>query len=157
MTVTLEANTNEGAGTTRVVPSGELALAITEAIRVYLERHMDVPIGVFAETIAATLTREYVITKTMLPEYVENTHKKYTAKWVEIEAHNKKAYRLDHHECGICGVMVYYSLQPRVTFISGCGCGSWTPPRPSSWSEIADWLQMQKTDEMRDNILKGLK
>jgi len=51
--------------------------------------------------------------------------------------------RIDHHNCGICGVMVCYEIDPSgPSFHSACGC-SWSPPGPNRWPDLADWVNMQ--------------
>ena len=76
---------------------------------------------------------------------------RYSAEWLE----ELDADRLDHHPCGLCGFMTFYFLKPQVAFNSGCNC-AWSPPRPSSFQEIAEWLNMQRSDDIRENILQGL-
>ena len=87
--------------------------------------------------------------------------KKYTAEWVRDHVHTTGAYGLDHHRCGICNSMVAYSFdppgsEPEVFFYAGCDCAQ-SPGRPSSWSEIADWLAMQSSDEIRERIVSGFR
>jgi len=80
---------------------------------------------------------------------------KYSAAWVAQQAAGKSW--LDHHDCGVCGAMVGYLINDgRVAFCPGCNC-SWSPPEPSSFEAIADWLAMQSSDEIRDRIMAGLK
>lgn len=82
---------------------------------------------------------------------------KYTAEAVKEAAFAANAVWLNHHACGACGTMVGYLLRDEeVYFQSGCGC-SWSPPRPSSWADIASWLAMQSDDAQRDQILSGLR
>lgn len=87
--------------------------------------------------------------------------KKYSAEWVEDQVREKKANKLPHHDCAICGQWVSYKFYPvmndkyDVRFFSSCGCGS-APPQPSSFAKISDWLRMQSTDEMRDKIMSRL-
>lgn len=64
---------------------------------------------------------------------------------------------LDHHDCSICGQMVGYVIDgERVYFRSACGC-AWSQDQPSSFDDIAQWLAMQPSDEMRDLILQGFR
>lgn len=67
--------------------------------------------------------------------------------------------RIDHHDCGLCGHMVYYAVhQGHLFFNGGCRC-SWEPPRPCSWQDAADYINMQsRTGEWGDvaaKIAKG--
>ena len=76
---------------------------------------------------------------------------KYSAAWVKEQLADKTW--LPHHDCSLCGVWVGYPIHgDEVSFRSGCGC-SWSPSRPSSYGEIAEWLAMQRSDEMRDKIM----
>jgi len=51
--------------------------------------------------------------------------------------------RVDHHDCGICGEMVFYSREgSRLFFNSGCGCGS-SPARGVEWQSAADFINNQ--------------
>lgn len=43
-----------------------------------------------------------------------------------------------------------------VFFNSGCDC-SWSPPRPSSFGEIAAWFEMQRSDEIRSKLMEGFR
>jgi hypothetical protein len=81
---------------------------------------------------------------------------KYSAEWVRQQAQEKGASWLVNHDCSLCGTDVGYIINgEQVSFRSGCGC-SWSPDRPSSFEEIAEWLQMQKSDEIRDRIMAKL-
>lgn len=81
---------------------------------------------------------------------------KYSAKWVKQQAQEKGASWLVNHDCSICGVDVGYIINgDYVAFRSGCGC-SWAPDRESSFEEISEWLQMQRSDEIRDGIMSKL-
>ena len=61
---------------------------------------------------------------------------------------------VDHHDCGYCGAMVFYSRSgDRLFFNPGCGC-SWSPQQPREWSDAADWINMQSTPEVR-NMLRA--
>lgn len=86
--------------------------------------------------------------------------KKYSAEWVRDQVRSANAYKLDHHECSLCGVMVRYGFnppgtEPEVYFRSMCGC-SYSPDRPATWDDVADWLNMQSSDEIRERIWHGL-
>ena len=65
--------------------------------------------------------------------------------WQQVKDAVEKAgiERIDHHDCGICGEMVFYSVYDgQLFFNSACGC-SWSPPEPRSWQSAADWINMQ--------------
>ena len=82
---------------------------------------------------------------------------KYSAEWVKEQAHAKGAGWLTNHDCSLCGIDVGYIIHgEHVAYRSGCGC-SWSNDRPSSFGEIADWLAMQSSDEIRDKIMEGLR
>lgn len=84
---------------------------------------------------------------------------KYSAEWLEQTILERGANWLDHHRCGVCSSMVGYKLDRRhkqVFFKSACSC-SWSPDRPSSLDDIASWLAMQRSDEVRDKIMEGLR
>jgi hypothetical protein len=94
-----------------------------------------------------------------------NTVAKYSADWIREAVKAKGATYLENHDCSLCGVSVGYNFLPQdavaalgceVTFRSACGC-SWSPDRPASYEDIADWLAMQSKDEIRDRIMEGLK
>lgn len=56
---------------------------------------------------------------------------------------------IDHHECGICGVMVGYRIAgTRLYFDSSCGCAD-SSQQPRSWQDAADWINMQSSDEWK--------
>jgi hypothetical protein len=58
---------------------------------------------------------------------------------------------VDHHDCGGCGEMVFYSrFGDQLFFNPGCGC-SYSPPEPRSWDEAADYINMQN-DEWRAKL-----
>lgn len=59
---------------------------------------------------------------------------------------------VDHHDCAICGEVVFYSRNGENLFFNpGCGC-SWSPAQPRSWDDPADWINMQRTPEVRNTI-----
>lgn len=62
--------------------------------------------------------------------------------------------RVDHHECSLCGSMVFYSVDgDDLLFHPACGC-SWSPPEPREWSSVADWINMQTEPKWRDRLMK---
>jgi hypothetical protein len=87
------------------------------------------------------------------------TPAKYSAAWVKYEVESRKAYQLDHHNCSFCGSMVkYVFINGQVEFDSNCDCSRHRTRRAAaSYQEIADWLAVQESDEIRDNIWKGLR
>ena len=89
------------------------------------------------------------------PEPIANDATKYSAQWLanEITRNNYKA--LGHHNCGFCGYMTAYEFEVYgVYFDPGCDCTR-GERRASSCKEIAEWLAMQSSDEIRDSILQG--
>lgn len=83
---------------------------------------------------------------------------RYTAEWVEARVTEAGATWLDNHDCSICKAVVGYQFSPdgEVWFAGGCNC-SWSPPRPSSFQDVANWLRMQSSDEIRDRLMAGLR
>ena len=60
--------------------------------------------------------------------------------------------RVDHHDCGIYGSMVFYSRDGEHLFFNpGCEC-SWSPPKPRSWDDLAGWINMQTVLEVRNEL-----
>jgi hypothetical protein len=59
--------------------------------------------------------------------------------------------RIDHHDCGGCGVMVYYSVKDGNLFFNpACDCVTYyTPPQPRDWSDASNYINMQ------DDLWKG--
>jgi hypothetical protein len=81
---------------------------------------------------------------------------KYSAPWIRNLVKEKGAGWLSNHPCGICGIEVGYIFgDTRVYFRAGCDC-SWTPDTASGYDEIAEWLALQDSDEVRDKILKPI-
>ncbi len=82
---------------------------------------------------------------------------KYSAEWIREQAQEKGAHWLVSHDCSLCGVDVGWIIDgDYVAYRSGCGC-SWSPDRPSSYAEIARSLEIQRSDEVRDQIMADLK
>lgn len=66
-----------------------------------------------------------------------------TGEQVKEAAEKAGITRIDHHDCGGCGMMVFYSIHGgQLYFNPGCGC-SWSPREPRSWESAADWINMQ--------------
>jgi len=82
---------------------------------------------------------------------------KYSAEWIKQQVDEKGATELLHHDCGFCGYWVRYLFYQDggVEFASACNC-SWSPPRVSFYEDIANWLAMQRNDEVRDRIMARL-
>ena len=79
----------------------------------------------------------------------------YSAEWVKQQAAGK--HWLDHHDCSLCGCVVGYSFDgDDVYFNPACGC-SWGPSERRSFQDIADWLAMQSSDDIRDKIMSRLR
>jgi ribosomal protein L37AE/L43A len=54
--------------------------------------------------------------------------------------------QVDHHECGICGEMTFYSREGcNLFFNAGCGC-AWSPPQPREWNDAAEFINMQDAE-----------
>lgn len=96
---------------------------------------------------------------------------KYSEPWLRTLVVANGYSKLLHHDCGGCKYWVRYlflppyeeSPDPRVGprrdvfFDPSCNCSSHhDDPRPSSFQEIADWLKMQSSDEIRDRILSRM-
>ena len=82
---------------------------------------------------------------------------KYSSGWVEQRVQEVGATHLLHHDCGFCGHWVRYLFnEDGVFFSSACDC-AWSPERPDSYMGIAQWLAMQRSDEVRDSIMEGLR
>lgn len=67
---------------------------------------------------------------------------------------SKDITHTDHHNCGICGEMVFYSRhEDQLFFNPGCGC-CWSPAEPRDWEEAANWINMQTNAEIKNQIAK---
>lgn len=120
---------------------------------------------VFTDTPLPALTEEqkyYIngeVTEYTKPkvEYV-----KYSAEWIKALAIERGATQLIHHKCATCYKNVRYSIvnleSNILTFDAEClyGGREHGPRRASSWEDIAEWLAMHSSDEMRDKTLEGL-
>jgi len=64
--------------------------------------------------------------------------------------------RVDHHDCGGCGSMVFYSREgENLYFNPSCDCVSYyAPPEPREWEEAANWINMQSSEEWRTKLMK---
>lgn len=83
---------------------------------------------------------------------------KYSEAWVRFEVEQRGASQLDHHRCSMCDYMTRYLFRcGLVHFDAGCDCSQSSSIRDSSYEAIADWLAMQSSDEIRDDIWKGLR
>lgn len=75
-----------------------------------------------------------------------------TAEQVKSAMIKQGLERVDHHRCGICNSMVFYSREgEQLYFNSGCGC-SWSAPEPREWESASDWINMQSSSEHRDAL-----
>jgi hypothetical protein len=62
--------------------------------------------------------------------------------------------RVDHHDCGGCGEMVFFIRDGDLLFFNpGCGC-SWAHREPREWDEAADWINMQDNIKVRAEIAR---
>ena len=60
---------------------------------------------------------------------------------------------VDHHDCGGCGAMVFYSRQgDQLYFNPACDCGGWSPAEPRGWNDAAEWINMQRAPEWQEKI-----
>lgn len=61
---------------------------------------------------------------------------------------------IDHHNCGGCGSMVFYSRKgEQLYFNPGCGCSARSDPAElRDWEEAAAWINMQSSEEWRTKI-----
>lgn len=64
--------------------------------------------------------------------------------------------RVDHHDCGGCGAMVYYYREDEYLFFnSNCGCSSFrTVPKREDWRDAANWINMQTNEDVRKDLMK---
>lgn len=61
--------------------------------------------------------------------------------------------KIDHHECGLCGVMVHYYVEGESLFFDpSCACTYGSGPRQESWDEAAAWVNMQTDDAIAARI-----
>lgn len=68
---------------------------------------------------------------------------------------DREITRVDHHECGICGFMVYFSRDgEQLYFNSRCDCVGVADPEPRSWEHAADWINMQSNHEVKNKLAK---
>ncbi len=65
---------------------------------------------------------------------------------------------IENHSCSLCGEMTYYFVAGKeLYFNSACDCSAYSkiaPPRPCSWQEVADWINMQSKPESKISIAK---
>ncbi len=60
---------------------------------------------------------------------------------------------VDHHDCGGCGAMVFYSREgDQLLFNPRCDCGGWSLAVPRDWSDAAEWINMQSNAEARNRL-----
>lgn len=85
------------------------------------------------------------------------TSDKFTAEQVRDACLAAGIRRVDHHECGICGLMVrfYITADGDLEFDPSCGCtyGGNAEPRP--WQDAADWINMQSDESHRRRIAEA--
>ncbi len=64
--------------------------------------------------------------------------------------------RIDHHDCGGCGAMVFCSVRDGQLFFNpACDCGGWSPPVPREWSSASGWINMQSDDGVKADLAKS--
>jgi len=77
-----------------------------------------------------------------------------TAEQLQRAAVDAGIVSVDHHECSICGVMVRYYIETgELCFDSSCGCSYSDHPRPCSWREAAEWVNMQTNEDIARQIM----
>lgn len=60
---------------------------------------------------------------------------------------------VNHHECGLCGVMVRYLIEgDRLYFDPSCDCCRGNGPELHSWDRAAERINMQSREECRVKI-----
>lgn len=60
-----------------------------------------------------------------------------------IAEHGITQWRL--RECSICGAGLHYLFRgDEVAFQGSCDCGGWSPPRLTSYDDVAETLNMQR-------------
>ena len=60
--------------------------------------------------------------------------------------------------CGLCGATIGYIIGEQIMFDSSCDCSSYgTPPRPSSWEEVANLINIQPTEDTQLKMLAELR
>lgn len=62
--------------------------------------------------------------------------------------------RIDHHDCGFCGVMVHYTIEDGELLLhTACDCVTYyEPPRHQTWESAAEWINMQNNEDARVRI-----
>ena len=61
---------------------------------------------------------------------------------------------IPHHDCGLCGEWVQYTVRgDQLYFEPGCGC-SWSPPEPRPWAGAANWINMQTNEDVRKKLMR---
>ena len=60
---------------------------------------------------------------------------------------------IPHHACAFCGEWVGCLVHGKdLYFDPSCGCAS-SPPEPRAWSDAADWINMQTSEEARKELM----
>jgi len=60
---------------------------------------------------------------------------------------------VDHHNCSICGKMVgYRRIENRIFFDPSCNCCDKDYPEPRNWDDIAFWINIQPSIELKNKI-----
>ena len=76
-----------------------------------------------------------------------------TGEQVSVSMIKANITHVDHHNCGGCGEMVFYSREGDYLFFHpGCGCGRRSDAEPRDWSDAANWINMQNMPEWREKI-----
>jgi hypothetical protein len=62
---------------------------------------------------------------------------------------------VDHHECGICGVMVHYFRDGEFLYFDPrCGCGCGGMPQEREFEDAARWINMQDKPEIKAKLAR---
>jgi hypothetical protein len=78
-----------------------------------------------------------------------------TGEQVRVAMIANKINYVDHHECGGCGAMVYYSREgDQLYFNPQCDCGGYSSPEPREWEDAAGWINMQSNTEIKNKLAK---
>jgi hypothetical protein len=61
---------------------------------------------------------------------------------------------VDLRKCSLCGYQLQYlrDSDGALFFDPGCDCGSWNPPEPRSYEDIARLINMQSSEDVRAKL-----
>ena len=82
----------------------------------------------------------------------EKDIKKLSVEEIKESIIKNKIYHIDHHKCGICGVMVrYFIIEGNLYFDGSCGCST-SRLQERDWESLLTWYNMQASDEGRKHV-----